>query len=807
MKQPLWAIAIAIGLLTLLLFACFTQIDLIEPHARTSDVTTLAPVLAVQHPLTENASIHLTATVGTDPASCGTQSNIEAEIGTRVYFCYTVQNTGNVTFTNHTVSDDLAGTIWDNQSRRLVPGLTIRTRPSPVGADSSITVEHSFVNNVHWLATGSVTATADAATIVRAVGTFGVSLTADKAPGCTSKTSATAQVGDRVYYCITIQNSTNLTLTRHIISLPIIRFSTALTYFLPPAAQLVITDGLLPRLDINNASFAHIITGPVTSAAKVTSFSASGDKFVGTGTSSIVTRKVSITLDKAISTNDDKACPIGTTVAPVTSDMPIYYCLRITNTGEVTLTEHTFSEPTTGVGGTFTYNLAPGKSVILTQAGLVASKGVTITYAQTPILGPFYQAVTSTHALNLVSTNTEGFHTTAVATTTFNLAQAGIEYILNATTARNACINSDFLLSAGNPYYFCMSIKNTGAVPLTSHAFTFAIGPPNKSGKPYVYEAKGAFTYPLPPGGTMEVTNAFLATVGLPALMGPYTATIPLAVATRIVNTSIFTASNPTVKYQIVVRATNDTLKFNMPATATPTFTPVPVASATFTPIPGATPTPSQTAPPTPVTPTPTPIVISPLVVTPTPDLRVRSVTAPQGTAVAQSPLATPVGQSPLATPTLLVDPAVAGATMTADADLTATAIATFFTPTPTFTETPFPTFTPTETASPSPTPTATATQRPIAQPTATMVADNSLVFGTAFERILTAAGWIWFLVGVLVFFAAAGVVVGLGFRQREQQRYTLYDGVEPPLASPLPSTPPPAKPAEEDDHWPSSLP
>jgi hypothetical protein len=153
------------------------------------------------------------------------------------------------------------------------------------------------------------------------------------------------------------------------------------------------------------------------------------------------------------------------------------------------------------------------------------------------------------------------------------------------------------------------------------------------------------------------------------------------------------------------------------------------------------------------------------------------------------------------------MDPALAGATMTADAALTATAIATLFTPTATFTETPFPTYTPTETASPTPTPTATATQRPIAPPTATMAADNGAIFGSAFERILAAAGWVWFLVGVLVFFTVAGVMVGLGFRQQERQRYTLFDDAEPPPAPPLPSAPPPAKPADEDDHWPSSLP
>jgi hypothetical protein len=210
MKQPLWAVGIAIGLLTLLFAAFFAQINFIEQHTGASTGRTVAAVISAQRPLTANAAIHLIATVGTDPFTCGTQAKIKAKFGTKVYFCYTVRNTGALSFTHHTVNDRVVGTIWDNQPQTLLPGRILQTRPNPAGVDSSITVERSFINNANWLARGVLTATAGASTIVRAVGTSGLALTVGQSADCTANTSIVTQVGGRVYYCITLQNTSNL---------------------------------------------------------------------------------------------------------------------------------------------------------------------------------------------------------------------------------------------------------------------------------------------------------------------------------------------------------------------------------------------------------------------------------------------------------------------------------------------------------------------------------------------------------------------------------------------------------------------
>ncbi|MBK9051810.1 MAG: hypothetical protein IPL78_13120 [Chloroflexi bacterium] len=53
----------------------------------------------------------MTKTVGTDATSCAASSSITVPYGSTVYYCYSVENTGNVTLTTHTVVDDVLGTV------------------------------------------------------------------------------------------------------------------------------------------------------------------------------------------------------------------------------------------------------------------------------------------------------------------------------------------------------------------------------------------------------------------------------------------------------------------------------------------------------------------------------------------------------------------------------------------------------------------------------------------------------------------------------------------------------------------------
>jgi subtilisin-like proprotein convertase family protein len=110
-------------------------------------------------------SLTFTKTVGTDPSECATTSNITIPAGgggTDVTYCYYMTNTGDVTFTNHTVDDDQLGTVL---------GLGF---PASVGPGSSAfftvttLVTGSVTNVADWTATsnGAFTTTASSTAVV-----------------------------------------------------------------------------------------------------------------------------------------------------------------------------------------------------------------------------------------------------------------------------------------------------------------------------------------------------------------------------------------------------------------------------------------------------------------------------------------------------------------------------------------------------------------------------------------------------------------------------------------------------------------
>ena len=99
--------------------------------------------------------------------------------------------------------------------------------------------------------------------------------------------------------------------------------------------------------------------------------------------------------------------------------------------------------------------------------------------------------------------------------------------------------------------------------------------------------------------------------------------------------------------------------------------------------------------------------------------------------------------------------------------------------------------------------------QRPIVYPTPTATPDFVMAAARTFDVAVTTMGWLWFLVGSLVFFVTAGIVAGLFFRQSEASRYELpepdYWLEEEPLADRSHASSPPG--AKADDEWPAELP
>lgn len=83
-------------------------------HGREADALTLSL-----------PSIVLTKTVGTNPNVCATTSVITVPVGTQVYYCYTVRNTGSITLSTHTLTDTVLGNVLSGFAYDLGPGQSV----------------------------------------------------------------------------------------------------------------------------------------------------------------------------------------------------------------------------------------------------------------------------------------------------------------------------------------------------------------------------------------------------------------------------------------------------------------------------------------------------------------------------------------------------------------------------------------------------------------------------------------------------------------------------------------------------------
>ncbi|MFN8017217.1 MAG: DUF4214 domain-containing protein [Acidimicrobiales bacterium] len=148
------------------------------PSGATTDVCTAPATTSAA-----GSSISLAKTVGTDAATCAAADRATVTVGTTVFYCYTVTNTGSVTVSVHSLQDDKVGSILQDYPYVLGPGATTYVT-------ASASLASSTVNVATWSAfdgTQTVTATDNASVDV-------ISAVAPGAPTITSATVSEGQV-------------------------------------------------------------------------------------------------------------------------------------------------------------------------------------------------------------------------------------------------------------------------------------------------------------------------------------------------------------------------------------------------------------------------------------------------------------------------------------------------------------------------------------------------------------------------------------------------------------------------------------
>jgi hypothetical protein len=114
-------------------------------------------------------SVVVTKTVGIDPNTCGTFEELEASAGTDVYFCFSLQNTGGITFTEHSLIDASLN-VTLSFDYLLEPGDLLHVTNGWLGSQGlpaalgPIEVTEDIVNTVSYGASNGVVFTQDLST-------------------------------------------------------------------------------------------------------------------------------------------------------------------------------------------------------------------------------------------------------------------------------------------------------------------------------------------------------------------------------------------------------------------------------------------------------------------------------------------------------------------------------------------------------------------------------------------------------------------------------------------------------------------
>ena len=197
--------AIALGLLAW--WGAPSRVMLAGDAPDTLSVQSASPASA------QGTAIRLTKTVGLEPGECAATPAITVAPHSQVVYCYHIANTGDVTFTTHTVTDDKLGIIAAGLAYTLTPGQSFFIT-------ATATLTQTTSNTAMWQAYNAGSAQLTFAFDSAHVTVVPPAISLDKTVGtdprvCAASDSIIVPAGAEVAYCYTVRNTGLHTLTTH----------------------------------------------------------------------------------------------------------------------------------------------------------------------------------------------------------------------------------------------------------------------------------------------------------------------------------------------------------------------------------------------------------------------------------------------------------------------------------------------------------------------------------------------------------------------------------------------------------------
>ncbi|MET0296459.1 MAG: AraC family transcriptional regulator [Microbacterium sp.] len=434
--------------------------------------------------------------------------------GDTVNWSFTIRNSGNVTLTAVEILERTPGVsarayTWPagNPPGTLQPGQTATATATSILTQNDLDAG-SIVNTAYGRGvppTGAATTGPDVPATV-ALAPRGT-LTLTKTPSTTTG----VRVNDVITYTLVARNTGNVTLTGTAITDPLAGLS-ALSYGTWPTG----TTGVLRPGDQITATATYTVrqsdinTGTITNRATATATTPQGATATGQSPTTVVTTTAA---SPGLSTTKSAAYTTGTGAV----DSVLRYSFAATNTGNVTLTGVTITDPLTGLS-TLSYGTWPSGTTGVLQPGQTVTATASYTVTQSDVnRGSIVNRATAT--------GTAPSGTTASAqssqVTTATVAAAPSVTLTKSGTAAGQ--------TAGSIVTYSFTLTNSGNVTLTGAAIA----------DPLVGLSAPAYgTWPSGTAGLLQPGQSVTATAS-------YALTQADIDAGSVVNTATATATPP----------------------------------------------------------------------------------------------------------------------------------------------------------------------------------------------------------------------------------------------------------------------
>ena len=376
-------------------------------------------------------------------------SGATGRVGDRITYTFTFRNTGNVTLANASLVDPLPGlsppvVTWPTSTAGVLPVGQTAT------ATATYTITQADVDAGSVRNTATVTARTPSGTLASGTSPQVQIATIASAPSLSTTksgtyTSGSGGVGSVITYSFTARNTGNTTLTGVSIADPLPGLS-ALAYtwpgtagrLAPGQAATATATYTVTQADVDAGAVRNTAVGTATTPAGATLTAPSAPSTVATAAAA-----PAVALTKSGTLTPGSTGRAGDTVA---------YTFRLTNTGNVTLSEAAITDPLPGLSAlTYTWpgtpgSLAPGQAVTATatytlrqsdvDAGAVANSATAT--ARPPIGAPLSQTrsatvpITPTSALTVLKSGAVTSGTGGVGST--------VTYTFSATNNGNVTL-------------------------------------------------------------------------------------------------------------------------------------------------------------------------------------------------------------------------------------------------------------------------------------------------------------------------------------------------------------------------------